>query len=323
MPKLQPAVMQLNFTTTAQDNYVSLSQAASIVNRRFYREGLQWAVSGLTATFANLGTANSEFKVETLPTTWVCSNAWEKSFRFWLKQQNETIAESGSESAVAKFRDFKVFMDTAHADLYAASGSGTPNLNLTNLRPLDGGGTAFLYGEWEPSQIVLPNKLADSFGSLVEPVERLLHMVGTNNHSISKGMIDGYQSSRAYPQSPDPVSPDIDNIDNWMNFMFDDGKANPEILENATETNDELPYSQTEYPGSEGNGANLQLVHNRYLTGAVSNSGAVTNTINLGGFMAPCGLIKIVNTSGQPADITIHLVPGSHRGYLASPMQDM
>lgn len=323
MPKLQPAAMQINFQTTAQNNYISLSQAASIVNRRFYREGLQWAVGGMTVTFSNLGSANSILSVETIPTTWVASNAWEKAFRFWLKQQNETIAESGSESAVAKFRDFKVFMDTDHADLYAGSGGGTPNLNLTNLRPLDGGGVQFAYGEWEPSQVVLPNQVADGTGSLVDPAERLLHMVGTNNHSISKGIIDGYQNSRAYPQSPDPVEPNIQDIDNWLNRMFDDGNANPEILQNATDTNDDLPYSQIEYPGSEGNGANLHLVHKRYLTGAVTNSGAVTNTVQLGGFMAPCGLIKVINTSGQAADITIHLVPGRHRGYLAAPMQDM
>lgn len=321
MAKLQPAAMQINFQTTDQNNYISLSQAASIVNRRFYREGLQWAVGGITATFQNLGSDNSIFMVETLPTTWVCSNAWEKAFRFWLKQQNETIAESGSQSAVAKFRDFKVFMDTDHADLYAASGGGTPNLNLTNLRPLDGGGTAFEYGEWEPSQVVIPNADTDASGSEVEPVERFLHMVGTNNHSISKGIIDGYAMSRSYPQSPDPVEPNIQSFENWMNRMFNDGNANPEILQNATDTNDDLPYAQVEYPGGESNGANLHLVHKRYITG--SQTASVTNTLNLGGFMAPCGLIKIVNTTGNAADICVHLVPGKHRGYLASPMQDM
>ncbi len=321
MAKLQPAVMQLNFQTTAQNNYISISQAASIVNRRFYREGLQWAVAGITATFSDLGADNSEFKVETLPTTWVCSNAWEKAFRFWLKQQNDTIAESGSESAVAKFRDFKVFMDTDHVGLYSDAGPSQGNMNLVNLRPLDGGGAAFAYGEWEPSQIVLPNQLTDAGGSDTLPAERLLHMVGTNNATFSKGIIDGYANSRAYPQSPDPVEPNIQDIDNWLNRMFDDGNANPEILQNATDTNDELPYDQVEYPGGEGNGANLHLVHKRYITG--SQTAAVTNTLNLGGFMAPCGLIKIVNTTGNAADITVHLVPGKHRGYLASPMQDM
>ena len=37
-------------------------------------------------------------------------------------------------------------------------------------------------------------------------------MVGANNAAGSRGIIEGYADSRAYPQSPDPVSPDIDDL---------------------------------------------------------------------------------------------------------------
>ena len=47
--KLQPAVQTIWFEVTTPEanfttNYIDLSQAASLVNRRFYRQGINWAV---------------------------------------------------------------------------------------------------------------------------------------------------------------------------------------------------------------------------------------------------------------------------------------
>jgi len=49
--KIQPAMMTMRFSITvppgiAARNYIDLSQSASILNRRFYRQGLNWAVAG-------------------------------------------------------------------------------------------------------------------------------------------------------------------------------------------------------------------------------------------------------------------------------------
>ena len=133
--KIEPAVMTLSFATpstgtgVAQRSYVDLSQVASLVNRRFYRQGINWAVSGFKVTSLQPGTVSC-YK---LPNTWVTSNAWEKAFRSWNKQQMEDVEESGSESAVARFRDFKVFADVDHVTKFLASGS---DLNATNLLPV-------------------------------------------------------------------------------------------------------------------------------------------------------------------------------------------
>ena len=51
--KIQPAPLTLNLITPsvaggATDSfYLDLSQVASLVNRRFYRQGINWAVSGM------------------------------------------------------------------------------------------------------------------------------------------------------------------------------------------------------------------------------------------------------------------------------------
>ncbi len=323
MAKIQPAVMTLTFLPgTKTASYYDLSFAASIANRRFLRQGLNWAVAGMTVQ-ARTGNAtlSGGIRTEILPQTWPCSNAWHKGFAMWKKQQDDDAEEAGAESRIAKFRDFKIFMDTGHVDaMYAAGGSATvPSMVPTLEVPVDGGYVDALTGDWDAAQIVVPNVIPDATGSAVDPVEYYLHMVGANNNAgRSRGLIDGYQSSRSYPQSPDPVGPDVGSADNWMRQMFDVGNDNVEVLENAEDKNDELPYDQDDYPGSEGNLANLQVHSQHYFT-----ANSLGNRIEIRGTNVPCGLIKLSNDTGADLEFQVHLVPGSHRGYLASPMQDM
>lgn len=318
MAKLQPAVMTLNYRLDGTSGFIDISQGASLVNRRFYRQGLQWAVSGITLQQNSENVTKGSLTVETLPTTWVMSNAWQKSFSMWLKQQNEAIAEYGAESTIARFRDFKIFLDTAHVQAYLDS-TGV-SLNTTNMIPRTLSST-FQTGEWEPSQIVVPNTTPDASGSEVDPSEYFLHMIGANfgPSSVSRGMIDGYQYSRSYPQSPDPVAPAQDSGFNWMRDMFNVGNDSDKIVDNATDNNDDLPYPQVDYPGGDSQAPHLQLISEHYIAG----TGTINNRVNVPGFTAPCGLIKIGNGPGGVLDIQVHLMPGNHRGYLAEPMQDM
>ena len=120
----------------------------------------------------------------------------------------------------------------------------------SNLLPVDMDGNTAAPGTWEPSQIVLPNVNPDATGSDIEPAERFLHMIGQNVFgALSRGVLEGYADSRAYPQSPDPVGPAMADPDNWMARMFDVGNDMEDVLENATLRNDTLPYTQVDYPG--------------------------------------------------------------------------
>ncbi len=314
MPKLQPAVSTILINVPANGAiYADLSQMASIVNRRFYRQGLNWAVRGFRCNQKG-GITAGRFQIEKLPETWVMSNAWEKSFRMWLKQQNDAIAEYGAESTVARFRDFKIHMD----GVYAQSGFAA------NALPVMSGGATFTPGEWEASQIVIPNYEIDpTTGSpaLVDPAEFFLHMVGVNfgPASVSRGMIDGYQYSRSFPQSPDPVSPAQDSNFNWMRDMFDVGNDSSEIVDNATDRNDQLPYPQVDYPGGDTQAPVLQLHAHTDITATTT---AVDNSFVMQGTQVPCGLLKFTNGSDQVIEVFIDLVAGSHRGYLCEPMQE-
>lgn len=221
---LQPAPMTMTFATpdtTGGSYYIDLSQCASLINRRFYRQGLCWSVAGIKVSAPGTGAVT----IAKIPTNWVSFNAWKKAQAMWNKQQKEALAESGGESSEAKFRDFKIYADTEHVTAGFAS----------NLLPIDITGNPFAPGEWQPSQIVLPNVNADASGSTVDPAERFLHMVGPNVFgSLSRGIVEGYADSRAYPQSPDPVSPDMGDTDNWMARMFDVGNDMEEVLDNTT-----------------------------------------------------------------------------------------
>ncbi len=308
MAKIQPSVLSIKFVVGEGDTrFLDLSQSASIVNRRFYRQGLNWAVAGFTV--ATISGQVGDVSISKIPNTWVASNAWHKVYSFWLKQQNQAIADSGTQSAVAKYRDFKIHANVGHV----TTGFGT------NLIPVDFTGASFLTGEWQASQIVIPQLDPDASGTLIEPREFDLHMVGDNNHGgISRGVISGYANSRAFPQSPDPVSPSVETSDNWMRAMFDVGSDTSEIVANATLKNDDLPYDQDDYPGGELNAPTLEIVHETTLIASVNSTSR-----KLSGTNVPCGLLQIVNTVNGPIDLFIHLVPGNSRGYLTQPMQDM
>lgn len=315
--KIQPANLTFTLATPVvnqgltQRFYVDLSQIASIVNRRFYRQGLNWAVAGIKVSSLENGNIN----VGKIPNSWVASNAWRKGFESWRKQQDEALAEGGSESMKAAFNDFKVFMEPAHVTAGFA----------TNLLPVDMNGNTATAGTWEPSQIVLPNVNADASGSTVDPAERFLHMLGTNIFgALSRGILEGYADSRAYPQSPDPVGPAVGDTENWMARMFDVGNDMEDVLENATLRNDTLPYPQVDYPGGEGQlpGPEWHDLAQIYATSGTTNVGVT----RLKGGNFPCGLLAIDwNPIGNSANLAIQidLIPGNHRGYMAESMLEM
>jgi hypothetical protein len=311
MAKIQPAVQTITLGTgtvaggSTGIRYVDLSQIASIVNRRFYRQGLNWAVGGFKITTSGSANTGSIIALK-IQETWVTSGSWEKSMRHWLKQQNDAIREMGAESTVARYRDFKVFMDTNHVNAFKAAGN---DLNISNDIP-----PGFAVGEWQPSQVVIPNDGAPGVTG-----EYYVKFYGGSD-ADAKDMVGGYAFSRALPTSPDPETLAVET--SWLNLMQDVGNNSDEIVDNATDTNDELPYNQAQYPGFAPN-ADAMAIHDKNSLTTTTVGGATY----LKGGMFPCGLIQFqVSNSGSEVltyDIQIDLVPGHHRGYLCQPMTEM
>lgn len=328
--KFQPVPLKLQFVIPngTNTNYIDISQCISKVTRKFLRQGLVWALAGgrIIMPPSAFPTGNAVY-LSTLQHSWMVSNSWEKTFRAWDKQQKEAIAASGSQSSVAKYRDFKIYADKEHADAGSSSnlapiqlgpGPNSPSGPYTNAivvsQPVNDA------EEWRYSQIVVP-------AQGVNPEEEFyLQMHGTDRVAATgdntKALIVGYANSRAQPHNPDPVSTSV--AESFLNDMFDYGDVNTEITINAQFNNDELPYDQLAYPGGAANFSNME---NQVMVYGSNTIGVQSHTFT--GFTAPCGLIRVDQIGSDDAGLTpnmileLELIPGHHRGYLAQPMMDM
>jgi hypothetical protein len=314
--KLQPAVETLTFVTPditggGQYNgsfYIDLAKAASIVNRRGYRQGRQWMVAGFTLVSAGTGSVS----ICKLPINWVTANSWEKSFRMWDKQQKDAVASAGAQSTMAAYRDYKVSMTPDHVDALGGN---------RNLLPIDADGNTYAAGEWQQSFVVVPNAGGSGASSSFN-----LHICGPDKPApgASKGLIEAYAASRARPDSnaPDENNPQ----DGLFAQMFDIGETNDAVIGNATDRNDDQPYDSSNYPGGATNGTG-PMVH--AYTNIIDSSAGASLGVDVAkaqGGCFPCGLIRVDWTETENNAnlvIQVHMVPGGYRGYLAPPMTEL
>jgi hypothetical protein len=328
MKKLEPAVQTITFRIPAsleglENRFIDLSQCASLVNRRFYRQGINWAVSSIKIASQDFA---GTITVAKLPETWIMSNSWEKGFRNWQRMNNEALEES--ESVRPRFLDFKVYANATHHNL----GFGA------NLLPESFAGTA-VAGEWEPSKYVIPRGPV-SPGNVLE---REVIATGASYPGVGASgldavsLIEGYAASRGLPNIEDPNAP-ADAADavgsvpeNWMSALFNDGTSQTEnVLVDMTTENNIAPYPfendgvnvDTMYPNGANQLTGLQVHDLEFQT--ATTIGGITR---IKGGMFPCGLIALQFSAdvGNVPQILLQvdLVPGNHRGYLCEPMTEM
>ena len=324
MRKLEPAVQTMAFALPNGTSTIDLSQCASLVNRRFYRQGINWVVAGFRFFKAGLApNPGTGVSVSKLPNTWVMGNAWEKSFRHW-QDLNKRAIEAG-ESLPGRFTDFKVYMDSTHH----TAGSGT------NLLPVDNAGTTAGAGEWEYSEIHIPNTLAPGNSLDFEFIATGASYPGAGaSGKDAVSLIEGYAASRALPMIEDPNTP-VDaqsiagtlNPQNWLASIDNEGNSQTDkVVTDLTTENNKAPYPfegdgtavDTQYPGGANQLPGLQIVDVAYFSTAENANKLFTKGDNF-----PCGLVRIFQNTGDSISMLIDLVPGTHRGYLCEPMTEM
>lgn len=355
--KIEPAVTELNFRPDPVPvagagpgaapgtitYYIDLNQVNSIVNRRFYRQGLINAVASIKITTQSqtpgvdlpVATApRGEVQVSKLPTTWVMANAWMKSFAVWSRMNSEALQEN--ESVRPRFLDFKIYADEYHHTAGFAA----------NLMPISSFTTAAAYpvatpGEWVASKVVHPVGTGATEGATIE--SELIAIGPSYPGAGASGLnavslIEGYAASRAAPNVLDPNVP-ADSRDttgatpeNWMQAIFNEGTDQDfEVITDMINDNNIAPYPfvndgfniDTMYPGGANQLQGLQIHDFEKITGST-----IGGTTYLRGGAFPCGLLKITlqnyseSLEIQPV-IQINLMPGHHRGLLCQPMQEM
>ncbi len=300
--------MLFNFTTTGlnNDQYIDLAQCLSIVNRRSYRQGMNYAVSSIEFYAASGG----QVAVYKVPTTWVADNATTKAFEAWRKQRAEVLEEQPS--LKAKWSDFKIFMDATHS---TATSSG----NLTPYSPAG----AYVKGDWDSSQFVIPLPGADQ-ANAGDAQEVHMHIVGdhtpTGNFDASTtsvGLIKAYAASRALVLAPDPVQ-EGQYLTGFYNIQQSDDEKSQDIMDNVSNKNDSPPYSLIEYPGSDTN-APGPLYQDLAILNDFGDDNAWSKT-TVSGFLVPFGLLKLVhNLFETDTNVTciVNMVPGNYKGVLA------
>ncbi len=286
--------------------FIDVAQCLSILNRKSYRQGMNYAVSNIKITSLESGAV----QVLTLPNNWAMDNATTKMFALWKEQRAEVLKESPT--LKAKWSDFKVFMNAAHA---ASGVSG-------NLTPVDAVSTTpYLTGEWDASEITTP---VDG-GATGTAHQSTIHVVGDNvpagvyqpGVTTSVGAIQQYAESRALIHSPDPV-PVGGGVfrETVFNITSSHDEMAREILNDVTLQNDTPPYDRIGYPGGTAQ-PYLELVDNTIITNYGDT--LVPSMANTGPFVPALGLINVIPSMLNNANIVmeIDLVPGKYKGILA------
>jgi len=230
--KMSPAVTRMWFHLKPQNNfnYIDLSLAASVANRRFYRQGTNWAVAGMTLHTPK-GTLG-KFTVSKVPDTWICQNAHTKAKSLWMKSQNQVL--ENDPSVAGRFRDFKVYLDKLMTTSTIQATSTNPAANNTIMLPVSDKNSVGRVGEWEYSTIQLPDPTGGN------PTEIKMYMVGADSTDTDdKSIVVGYANSRSRPVKHDP---NIPSESGWMNDVFDVADNLDEIRDDLSTQNDVPPY---------------------------------------------------------------------------------
>ncbi len=325
--KLEPSNLTMVFSTpvisdgTTGQFFIDLSQCASLLNRRFYRQGLCWMVSGIKVLTTDL---TGSVVVQKLPDSWVMNNAWTKSYHIWKKMIDDVVDDIEMESIKGRFLDFKIYADSVHHTNGYSDNLLPQTLDVAVL-PSEAG-----EGEWTPSTIAIPASDSSSI------TDYELIAVGANDPGLgasgldAKSIVQGYADSRALPYEQDPNVP-VDASLNWQAALFNEGTLQSNAVINDLEGNgDQAPYPyegdgnnvDTMYVGGETNMPALQIHDYEFISATT-----VGGTTRLKGGSFQCGLMKflVTNSGGVSSNVVIQLdmVPGTHRGYMAVPMQDV
>lgn len=300
--KTAPTQLRLSFEGTGgSTQFIDIAQALSIINKRFYRQGVYYYVNSVE--FYN--NADHYMDLHVCPDTWGVKNAWNRGFKIFQKMN--ALAPSGFRP---KYHDFKIYMSARHA----TTGTMEPSMYDINAAA-----TPFSADEWVYSRYT---SMDDNHDGSPDADEFTAHMLGghteqdgtgSSTRMDSIGLLTSYQQSRARQPDAQPNLPSGATGDPLAN-LFDASSEEfiNDLVENLEADNDETPYNNDLSVGQNG--------HMQHVA-RLATSTSLGRVATAPGFCAPFGLICVdpANTTA-PTDewrLTINLAPGTYHGVYA------
>ena len=296
--KTSPTQLRLCFEGTGNTTrYIDIARALSIINRKFYRQGVYYYVNSVEL----INNANSAIDLYTAPDTWVTKNAWNRAFGVFQKMNAQV------DTPRPKYHDFKIKLRsdqtealTMDPDLYNKSSGGVSQ--FVSLAP----------DEWQFSKFTTLKSnggLADEFtGHLLGPHD------GPEGTRDSVGLIMSYAETRAHPPAGgEPTMPSYHETDPLNTLFVASGDlGEQDIMDNLDDHNDETPYDHNDYIGESS--SHMQHVA-RLATVQTTNRVAKAS-----GFCVPFGLMCVdpINLDGSDTyTLILNLAAGTYHGVYA------
>lgn len=301
-----PTELRLCFEVDATQNYawIDLAQCLSIVNRKAYRQHAYYYVQKMSL----YDNETNFVDVNVAPDTYVTRNAVVRGKAIWDDMNERVAGKVGG--FIPKFHDYKVYLEARQKDSDNLVPYGYSVETSVLAAPLPA-------GEWIYSEYVS----ADSNrNTSADPDAFTVHILGDDTTS-SRGLIRSYALTRRLPQQEEPRVPGQLETDDLLNVMdYSDEEQVNEILNHLDLHNDDHPYSQDFYIGSDDfTVPNIGTFANQYQHVARLATVQDSNRVaTIGGFCAPFGLIAL-DLSGitNDARIVIELAPGTYHGVYA------
>jgi len=292
--KTSPTVTRLSFESTGSGTkYIDIARALSIINRKFYRQGVYYYVNSVELYNNSDGVVD----LHTAPDTWVTKNAWNRGFAIHQKMN------ALSDLPRPKYHDFKVLLRADQND------TNTMDPDMYNINSLNFSAAP---DEWKYSEITTMH----SDGGAADEFKLTLlgaHVGGEGNRS-SVGLIKSYAETRVLPDSDGAPQIPSQGHNDPLGTLFDASEDNAitNINENLDYNNDQTPYNAGTYIGT----SDYHMQH----VARLATTATVGRIAKASGFCVPMGLI-CVDAQGLAGDDTwrviINLAQGTYHGVYA------
>lgn len=299
---------------------IDLARDLSVACRKLHRQKMTYTVLGGIVKES----AGSSFAFKTAPHTWTTNVAIRRAFNMWRKANAEQYKKTPGLKA-PKWSDFKLYLDSEHRDGNA--------LHTVMDATEDGENTVeYQAGEWNYSTLVQAKLIDPDGDGGLEFDDNAdswdMHIVGSHTGSGSVttdangskfytnydtiGVIQSWFDSRSIPFNSDPLNapsgvdatqPGI-NTDPLSN-LFDIQDDDAEMVDVIEGENDQAPYDMTRVPGAQD--GELQLV------AITDNTAGEPDIVNVPGFQAPCGLIRVQPSGNNGAILMIDVLVEGER----------